>query len=235
VLRFRFVALAAVAAVLLSGCKPDSLGGNGISKQSAEEILARSKAAAAAAGSVHVKGRITSRGEPVTIDMRLTQAEAAAGVITMAGQTIELIRVASAVYVKGSDGFYRSIGIKAMPKQLKGKYLKVRAGGSEFAGLTEFTQIQQIFDLFLASPGPLVKGKKHKLGGVRTIGVTDRGGGRTVHVSLQGEPLPVRISTRPDGGGTDGIDFLEYNQPFVIRAPATSTVVDINRLTQAAT
>jgi len=233
--RSRLIALLALAAVLLSGCKLGSwFGGNGVSKLSAQEIFDQAKSGADAATSVRVQGRLISEGQQVSIDMRVTQGQSARGVITMGGNTIELVRSGLDVYVKGSDGFYESIGIRAMPRQLQGKYLKVQAGNGEFASLTGLTDIRQIFDLFRPAR-PLTKGKKRKINGLRAIGLVEKGdGGRTLFVALQGQVLPVRITTRTEAGGSESIDFLEYNQPFTIAVPPKASVVDINQLTKAA-
>jgi hypothetical protein len=232
--------LLAVVAVLLSGllsgCKVGSWSsGNGVAKQPAPEILDRARSAAASAGSVHVRGQLVSGGQRVSIDMRLMQDKSALGVISMGAQTLELVRRGADLYVRGSDSFYRSLGIAAMPRQLKGKYLKVRAGGNEFASLAGFTDMERIFDMFLASPAPLAKGKKRKMDGVRVIGVVERvRDGRTLYVALQGEPFPLRISSPPDSAAAESISFLEYNQPFTMSVPRRTNVVDLNQLTKAA-
>jgi hypothetical protein len=60
-------------------------------------------------------------------------------------------------------------------------------------------------------------------------------GGRTWRIALQGEPLPLRVTTSRGRGDPGAIDFLEYNEPFRVTAPAPGTVVDLNQLTKAGT
>jgi hypothetical protein len=234
--RYRFVAVLAVAVLSLSGCELGTWwNGNKVAKRPAGEILAEARANALAAGSVHVRGQMMAKGQPVSIDMRVVQDQAATGEIRMGPHTVELVRSAGTVYVKGSDGFYRSLGITAMPDQLRGKYLQVQSTDREFASLAQFTDMKRIFDVFLGTTGQLTKGRQEEVHGLRALPLEERGGvQRVVFVALSEQPLPLRVSTRPGSPENGSVDFTEYGQPFTVRPPAATMVIDVDRLANRA-
>jgi hypothetical protein len=232
----RLVAVVAVATALLSGCGTSSpWDASDEPALSAPDLVAQAKAAAAGARSVRVQGRLSSGGQLVSIDMHFAGVAGAAGVISMAGRTIELRRCKQDLYLKGSDAFYQSIGVRALPRQLKGKYLKVPATDPEVAGLAYFTDVKKVVTALLTTSGKVRQGRRVRINGAQALGIVDAGqGGRTLYVALDGEPFPLRLSAGSATRASGSIDFLEYNRPFKVAVPAAAGVVDIRVLTKAA-
>jgi hypothetical protein len=49
-------------------------------------------------------------------------------------------------------------------------------------------------------------------------------------VALDGKPYPLRIESLP--GAQDGgkVEFLDYDEPFTLKAPPASQTIDISKL-----
>jgi hypothetical protein len=99
------VVVAAVTA--LAGC--GSTGKNGVAKKATGSIVATAEDAVLNASSVHIQGQFTTGSQQVALDLRLEKDKGASGRVTIGNEVIELLRVGQDVYVKGDEGFYRSV------------------------------------------------------------------------------------------------------------------------------
>ena len=110
------VLLAALTLAALTGCGKSGSSGNGIASKSAEEIVSESKAAANAAGSVHVLGSLTSGGAPVKLDLNLVAGKGAQGEISQNGASFKLILVGGNTAV-----YQRQPRLLSQPRRLGGR------------------------------------------------------------------------------------------------------------------
>jgi hypothetical protein len=246
-------ALAAVA--LLAGCSPgpSPSGGspgttsgshaaattsaattpaeNGIADLSAAEIAARAKDALRRADSVHIRGGGFTEGEQFALDMRYGR-DGAVGSLTSNGQTIEVLRVGSTVYLKGSAAYWRSIGGSPAAELLQGRYLKVPANTPSFAEVASFTDLEKTAEQFIATDADISKSDRKTIRGLDAIGLNDPAiGGGTLYVALRGEPYPLQVA--PNKGKTDetgSLDFFAYGAPVTLTSPPADQVVDLSKL-----
>ena len=217
--------LAALAT--LAGCGGSSpSSGNGIAAKSAEQIVAAAKSAADTAASVHIAGSVVSSGKPLAIDLRLLAGKGGKGTITIEGLRIDLVRVAGAVYINGSEALYRHLAGPAAAQLLKGKWLKAPEKSGNFAPLAALTDLAGLIDTTLANHGTLVREGTSTVEGRRAVGVRDSSQGAVLYVAAAGSPFPLEISKGGGGGGR--IVFSEWDQPVTIEAPANA--ININQL-----
>ncbi len=222
------VLLALALALAVTGCGSSS-SGNGVASKTPTEILAATKVASDAATSVHVAGSIVSGRAPITLDMHLLSGKGGRGQISENGLAFELIQSGSTVYIKGSSAFYKHIGGNAAVQLLQGKWLKAPASSSDFAKLSQLTELHQLVDQTLANHGSLTKGGTATVNGQKAVGITDTSNGGTLYIATTGKPYPIEITK---GGSTGGkVTFDGWNKAVTVAAPANA--IDVTQLQSA--
>jgi hypothetical protein len=220
---------------LLAGCGGGSSSSssassdNGVAGKSPADILAATKVASDAAKTVHVSGSIVSSGSPITLDMNLLAGKGGRGQLSESGLAFELIQVGKTVYIKGSPAFYKHIGGTAAAQLLDGKWLKAPASDSDFASLSQLTDLRQLVDQTLASHGSLTKAGTSTIAGQKVVGITDKTKGGTLYIAATGQPYPVEITKAGSGGGK--ITFDRWNKTVTLSAPANA--IDVAQLQAA--
>ncbi|MET7379383.1 hypothetical protein ABZT08_11225 [Streptomyces sp. NPDC005526] len=216
----------------LTGCAADDpdAGTNGVGKLPPAKIQTRTRAAADAAGTVHLSGNVVSNHRTYRIDMRL-RSDGAAGTVTSQGVALGLLRIGDRLYLKANAGFWNKAygggkGSGAADK-LDGKYVKVPQGDPSYKRFVGFTDKDVLLDGLLTLHGTLATEGHHEQSGVRTIRITgDKGSGGTLDVSLEGRPYPVRL-VRAGGAGTLG--FTDWGKDFPLSRPKQEDTVDYGR------
>lgn len=230
--------LTALALLLtaLAGCgggsssSSSSSSGNGIADKSPADILAATKAASDGAKSVHVSGSIVSSGSPITLDMNLLAGKGGRGKLSESGLSFELIQVGRTVYIKGSPAFYKHIGGSAAAQLFQGKWLKASASNSDFASLSQLTDLRQLVDQTLDNHGlSLTKSGSSTVAGQKVVGITDKSKGGTLYIAATGKPYPIQISK--SGSGAGKITFDRWDGPVTLAAPANA--IDVAQLQKA--
>jgi hypothetical protein len=209
----------------LAGCGSSS-SGNGVASKSAAQIIAAARSAALSASAVHVSGRITSGGSPITLDLDLIAPRGGRGTLTDNGLGFELIQIGGTVYIKGSAAFYTRIAGPTAAQLLQGRWLKAPTASGQFSSIASLTDLNRLLSADLPDPRHLTKGKSTKLGGTPAIAVTDTAKGETVLVATTGRPYPLQLLKSGKGGGQISLD--RWNEPISLSAPANS--IDITRL-----
>jgi hypothetical protein len=218
-------AVAALVGATLAGCGGSS-SGNGVASKSAAEIVTAARSAALSASGVHVSGRITSGGSPITLDLDLIAPRGGRGTLTDNGLGFELIQVGGTVYIKGSSAFYTRIAGPTAAQLLQGRWLKAPTSSGQFSSIASLTDLNKLLSADLPDPRGLAKGKTTKLGGTPAIAVTDATKGETVFVATTGRPYPLQLVKNGKGGGQISLD--RWNERVSLNAPADS--IDITRL-----
>lgn len=240
-LRLSFRGLTAAAALvlllaLLAGCGGGSSSSssassdNGVAGKSPADILAATKVASDAARTVHVSGSIVSDGSPITLDMNLLAGKGGRGRLSENGLSFELIQVGKTVYIKGSPAFYKHIGGSSAAQLFQGKWLKAPASNSDFASLSQLTDLRQLVDQTLSNHGgSLTKIGTSTVNGQKVVGITDKAKGGTLYIAATGQPYPIQIAKSGSGGGK--IAFDRWNSSVTLAAPANA--IDVAQLQHA--
>jgi hypothetical protein len=221
---------------VLTGCgggsssSSSSSSSNGVADKSPADILAATKVASDAARTVHVSGSIVSSGSPITLDMSLIAGKGGHGQLSESGLAFELIQVGKTVYIKGSPAFYKKIGGTAAAQLLQGKWLKAPASNSDFASLSQLTDLRQLVDQTISTHGSsLTKAGTSTVAGQKVVGITDKTEGGTLYIAATGQPYPVQIVKTGSGGGK--ITFDRWNSSVTVAAPANA--IDVAQLQHA--
>jgi hypothetical protein len=213
--------MAVAASVTLAACGSSSGGSssNGIASKSPEEIVSASSAAALGATSVH----LTTTAGQVSLDVRLTRS-GGSGRLKLSGNTLEMIRIGSTIYIKATPTVYRNLGIKAnVPPNA---WLKAPARSTP--QLTTFTEMSGEISRLVHLEGALTKGPTTTINGQSVVELkqTTKIYTRSLYVATTGPPHPIEILLRGQVTGTT--TFSEWDKPVTLTAPASS--IDITRL-----
>ena len=189
----------------------------------AEEILARSKAALKAAPSFHVKGSATVG--PVTgVSDLVYVGDTAKGTQTALGQVTEVVRLGKYLYVKAGDGYWSThVGLSQIAL-LSGKWVKVDVTNPNHSGLAPSV------DSYLSSVGALTKVGPTNIDGKPVITLKNVDG-NTVHISARGEPYPLRIEgvvSTSAGIVSTVVDFSEFGTVVTTIEAPTGEIVDLS-------
>ena len=220
---------------------------NGVGTLPAEEILAKSQAAAKAATSVTVKGTITEGGVESSLDLVLG-TNASEGTITSNGVELSIVFVDGKSYFKASSGSWATLlgsaGAegKAAGNKIDGlvgdKWLLLPAEpgslgeagsvlGVTLAGLSGFFQKDFLLETLLSPEGGWTVKTTGDVNGTPVVFLEDTKGESTLAIQTVGEPYPVQAKGgRAQGSGE--ISFTNWNAPVNVTAP--TNILDISEL-----
>jgi hypothetical protein len=130
-------------------------------------------------------------------------------------------------YVKGrlyfrSPQMMRSLG-GAQAASLVGNRWFYSPKGSLSGPFEEFVDVKKFSSVFTSDGAKVPKGATTTVNGVPAIALTDSDGG-VLYVATTGKPYPLRLA--PGDGSGQKLDFLDYDAPLVVSAPAAAINVD---------
>jgi hypothetical protein len=226
--RLRHVVAPAVCVALAAACgSGSSHASNGESAKSPTQILKDVRAAVAAAQDVHVSGDVPQAVPAVRLDLRVRHG-AGAGSVVLAGNSIQLIRIGDAVYMKAGTKFWEQFGGKnpAVVQLLRDRWIKFPATDSRYAGLAGLLDEQQLMQKVLQPKGRVVKEGTRDYRGQQVIVLRDTADqqGGELYVATTGTPYPVAIVAP---GKNAVIRFDSWNQP--VKAVAPSDAIDLSK------
>lgn len=192
--------------------------------------------------SVHLKGSGTDSGETIGVDLSFDKNNGATGSLTVNGGTMNIVATKDAVYIQADAKSYAAFGGGSVPPDalaaIAGKWLKISttdsSAASAFGDLSAFTNLKSFTEAFAPSGKlSLVPGKK-TINGKTAVGLLDTGdNGGILYVEDGGDHLPLAVA--PGGtasaSATGEIDFIDYNKPVTVTAPAGA--LDISQLMAA--
>jgi hypothetical protein len=208
------------APLLVSACGSSSSGSNsnGEAKKAGPQVAKDAAAALGATDAVHVAGTMTDSAtkKPVKFDLQL-QADGTSGTLAMSGQTVSIISVGGATYIKASAAFYEAQ--QASP-----------TAAAKLADRWVKAPTSQEFDSFTLSGLSKSLGEPDgKIDDAVTTGslngqdvvIVSQTDGSKLYVAGTGEPIPLQITNSAkssDGEGT--VSFTDYGKHQTIKAPA---------------
>lgn len=202
---------------------------NGVEKLSAEDVLARAKAAARKAGTVHITAQASEGTSKYTVDARAGQ-DNGTGELVNDGASFTVRRVGATAYLKGNAAFNQQVaGSAKAAKALTGKWVKGPVKGDNFAGVAGFVSLDEVVDGLLDPKGKVTKGEISSVDGRRTIILLDADQA-PLHVALDGEPYAVRVESGPQAKAKSRIDLAEWGAPLQVQVPPAADTVDIAKL-----
>lgn len=200
---------------------------NGVQDLKADEILAKSKAAAEAATSVTVNLTTEAQGQEIRTDLTISSDGSQGTLGQPGGEAVEVVATPTTYYVKGG-GFAESFGANAA--DVEGKWLAVPKDNPAAQTFTGLGSVKDFASSTLNPPSDMKKGETKDIDGVPAIGLVSKEA--TLWISTVGEPYPLMIEA-PEG--TKGQMMLSnWNAPVTITPPPEADVVDISSLQSGA-
>lgn len=200
---------------------------NGVEALTADEILQEASDALESVASVRISGDISQDGQQTSIDMQFSNEGegSATGTLSVGEDSITLLVVDGQVYFSAEVSFWESQGLPpAFLDSVEGKYVEVPSTDESFGAFTDFGELT---DELLTPEGDVTKGEESTVGDMPVIQLIDAKDGGVLSIALEGEPLPVRISSEEGGE----INFTEWNEPVTVEAPPADDIVDLESLT----
>ncbi len=198
----------------------------------ADELLAKTKAAAQSATSVHVKGEIFDSGQSITIDLKLAGVARGAGTVIQDGGRIDLVRDGNDVYFKADEKTLNKTvaqGDAENVKLIAGRYVKATASTSGFDSFAGLLDLVEFVKGVLSPDGKVSRVDGKDVSGVPTVGLKDTAatGGGVLYVAATGEPFPLRIEP---ASGPGGVTMSDWNTDISITVPPADDVIDFGKL-----
>lgn len=201
---------------------------------SAGEVLAKTKAAAVGARSVHIAGRVVQGGRPIAFDLRLTTQPGATGTIELGGGKVEIVRIGGDVYFKADEKTLASgLGGSSaeIAKLVAGRFIKGPLSDPRLTGFTQLTSLKDFTANVLTPSGAIRRVDGKPVDGVRTVGLrNDAANGGTLYIADEGDPFPLLLEALAGGSSTGNLRMSEWNTDVTITAPPADQVLDLSRL-----
>lgn len=239
----RLLVSLAATAIVITGCgsttdSPVStattsraLAPNGVEKLSAAGIVAKARQATEQASAVRIKGDVSDSGQRIRFDMHLLAHKGGTGTLTLRGGSVRITRIGRRVYMKGGPAFWTATGGPAAAELFADRWLKGSTSAPGMAAMIRFTDLDALMsDIFKDPPNASFrKGHERRTDGRRAITVTLTGPDSGVlDVALDGKPYPLRIRSLPGAKEPGTVEFLDYDEPFTLRAPPASQTIDMS-------
>ncbi|MDQ6782777.1 MAG: hypothetical protein M3063_04915 [Actinomycetota bacterium] len=218
-----------VAGLGVAGCGSSSTS-NGEINKSSDQILKDAQQATAAQPSVHVKGKISSTGTAIQLDLVAAMGNGG-GTIGENGANLQVVLHQPNFYVMADEASWTKLtNSRATAQLLAGRWLQTTAANKNFTELGRLVDITKLVDALKPS-GALSTGKLTTFNGVSVVPVIDSrsSGNRTVFVAATGKPVIEGV----DGGGdhSGSLTFDQYGKGRVPGVPAGA--VSLDKLQQA--
>jgi hypothetical protein len=196
---------------------------NGIASKTPDQILAAARSALASASSVHLRGDFPMSGQSATINVILTKA-GAKGSMTgpFAGVqqgSFDFTAVGGKVYIRSST-LWSQVGGKegkTLAALLNNRWVQMPSSSVRNFPMSNMAAFARALGTG-PSDKALSVGQQAVIDGHPAIPVKTNN--EIVYVATTGSPFPLRAVPRSGSGQSSGADFLDYNAPMSITAPA---------------
>lgn len=231
-MRIKTLALAGLAAVLLTACgggddeasssgsgssssSSSASSASGLADKSGPEVAKAAADALEGVDAVHVKGDGTSDGQQLALDLQV-QGEDLSGTISNAGQTLQIIHTGGQTYAQAPAEFWSSQGVPAEAVgQLAGKWVTLPAEvGDSLSGISLQDLVSELRN---PTDGAYQDDVTTDTRDGKKVVVLKQAGGSTLQVAAEGEPYPLYSETKGDEPGT--LTFSGFGEKQAIAAP----------------
>ena len=218
-----------LAAALLAGCGGHSKAAkpNGEASKPPARVLADAKAAATSARSAHVSVDVDSNGTRITADLSMVRDKGAKGSASIDGVDFDLIRIGDAVYIHGSDAFYRRFAGATLAQLLHGKWIKASANDPRFRSFAPLTDLGALLAKINSTHDKLVNEGQKTYKGTEVVSIRDTSDGSRLYVAATGRPYPVAIVGGRKTSQSGTVTFDDWNEHVSLTAP--SGAIDISK------
>ncbi|HEY6790644.1 MAG TPA: hypothetical protein VI365_25385 [Trebonia sp.] len=204
-----------------SGSTPE--GGDPLAALSADAIGNKAVAGTLAASTVHVTGKGSDAGTPLTFSLTIAHSADCDGSFSEGAKgAFQMILIDKTVWMKPDDTFWKVNGgsTPAVLSILSGKWIEDSTSSDGLGSMSTLCSLNGLFGSLKSKATGLVKGTTGTVDGQRTLQLKDGAAAGSLYVSDTATPLMVRISDPGSGGGT--FDLTDYGASASITAPPAS-------------
>ena len=203
--------------------------GNGVAALPVNELFAHTRAALAAASTVHVAADVGAGADRTVITASVRGNQGATGTVKLGAATMGFLRLGNTVYLHADEANWRTFGADPDGAALlAGKYVIMPDNGKDLGPLVEFTSMRGLAAFFTTPPGTprvAVDWPKATVRGQQAIRIGDLTEG-AIFVATVGPPYPLRLqSTNPKDRSL--IDLSDYNRPVTLTKPPASQTLTL--------
>lgn len=173
-----------------------------------EEIVNEARTAANEASSVRVTGDLDQGPTKGKVDLLLTKNGDGREDLTLAGQTISVVKVGDAVYAKGIPGQPGS-GFQQLP-----------ADNPVAGQLVQDVNKKRLLDQLLNPQQGFTKAGTGQIRNQDVVKLKPRQGQATYYIADSDKPYPLRVETSGQQGGLT-LDLAEWDAGATVEAPRT--------------
>ena len=182
---------------------------------------------------MRVNGSSVSAGrgsQTVTFGLTLVKNGGCEGTIALSKtQTFQIVETGGYVWMLPAPAFYASLRLsKAGQARVDGKYIRVKSGDKQLAGLTRICTFGGLFGPLPTAAGPGYVATPSRFHGGPAYKLATTGSPGTAYISTAAKPLVLMISDPDSGGGA--ITFSDYNAVVAITPPAAAATIDGSKL-----
>lgn len=218
---------------LASGCGGnDDKGsaGDDFAKKKADDIVATAKADMKDLDSVHLSGELSSSGQSISLDLKVTADGSCTGSFGVGSGTAEVLGVDGETWFKPDEAFWR----EQSPDQAD---LIIETVGDKYVvdsngDFSQFCDLNELLDQMLDDPGSdgtyTVDGTEEVDGEsvVKVDRESETEGTSSGYVLVDSPHYLVKIEKEGDDGGT--VSFADFNDDVTVEAPADDEVIDLS-------
>ena len=230
----RLAALTATAcglALVLTGCgggDPEPTGATGGTTAvptsatpeatDAADLVTAAYDAAVGASSVHYWGTVKEKGETYKVNFIVADGDGFGTAVTKEGKLL-FRKVGNALYVRGSDAFYRKQAGAEVARMLRGKWMKLEGSADEAAEMNQMMGLEELLSGLKDTTSGFERVGETTVYGIAVVELKETGTDDRLYVAANGEPYPVLLK------GTDGkVAFKDWNKKVTVKAPPASQV-----------
>jgi hypothetical protein len=191
----------------------------------ADQWLLKAIGAEGKIGSVRIDGKITQKGGPIYLDLRVNGDGEGGGTFIQNGFNIQLERVGPILYFNAPKKYWQKVSSASQANQYGGKWLQISALDERFVSFDQFLDADDlVFASFEGHTSPLTVSKPTTYQGHKVVIVKDSvvaGGKRStgyMYIAAKGQPIVYRI-VNDTPGDRSTIVFSHYGKAVTLAVP----------------
>lgn len=212
--RWAGVAAAGVTiAVMAAGCGSSS----SLTSKTPSQIVAAAESATKSATSYEISGSGTTSTGVNSFDLKVVGADIS-GSYVLNGATVDMVKVASNIYIKAPASFYTAEGASAAGAELLGGvWVEITAGSSYASNFSSLSNITDIPSKLSSTTATFTSDGTGTVDGQSVVFLKDTTSGDIVAIATSGPAYPLQLKETGSTAGT--YDLSNWNSVATFTAP----------------
>jgi hypothetical protein len=207
---------AATIAVMAAGCGSSSSSGS-VASKTPSQIVAAAESAIKGATSYEVRSSGTPSTGVTSFDLKVVGADIS-GTYTLNGSTVDLLEVASTIYIEAPASFYTAEGASAAGAALLGgAWVKIPASSSYASDFSSLSNITDLPSKLSTTTDTFTSDGTGTVDGQSVVFLKDTTNGNVVAIATSGPAYPLQVKETGSTAGT--YDLSNWNSIATFTAP----------------